>query len=99
MEIKTNHMKISKDYSEFALAGELAIVVGVVADSKAGRGVGKLSSRKRKGFGCTLMGSCWPGESGPTRSRASCVTRDAYLTFLVGPKLEAGTNNGKEADC
>lgn len=34
MEIKTNHMKISKDYSEFALAGELAIVVGVVAETR-----------------------------------------------------------------
>lgn len=27
------------------------------------------------------------------------MTRDAYLAFLVAPKLEAGIKNGKEAAC
>lgn len=34
MEIKTNQMKISQDDSEFALAGESALVAGVGAETR-----------------------------------------------------------------
>lgn len=37
--------------TEFALAGELAIVAGVAETRKAGRGVGKLSNGRGKGSG------------------------------------------------
>lgn len=52
-------------------------------DPKPGRGMGKLCSAKREGFGYALIIGCWHGEAGDrlTQSRPSCVIGlAAYLS-------------------
>lgn len=59
--------------------------------SKAGRGVGKLSVEKKKGFKCALSGHCWHGKGGQhAGSTAQCDWSGVRIWLsLAGPKLEA----------
>lgn len=95
--MKTSQIKTSKNYWELAKGKELVTVTCILADSKASTGVGKFIMDKREGFRCALneavgmmrLDASWLEVGHPT-----WFTRDIYLAFLAGPKLEA-ENLGK----
>lgn len=63
-------------------------------DSKAGRGVGKLHSRRQKDFRCALIEDCWHGEvvTKTTRCRGSHVIgQGEFFAFFAW--FEVGGND------